>query len=111
MVLLTITPAARRAIEAYQKLRDEPAGQALDEPPLIDPEVGDPVSHAQLIEVARFLKRRHGEGDPLNSEADDKIDLESLLKGSKIYVPPAKAKQAQVRGSGQVILFQADMTL
>jgi len=90
MVLLTITPAAKRAIEKYNQLEQNPARPVAEgEPSLNDPEVGRPITHGQLIEVVRTLNKRHGE---TQNSTDHAIGLEDVLKGSKVYVPPPKSK-------------------
>lgn len=96
MVLLTITSAAKSAIELYNKLNQKSTCQSLNEAPLADSQVGDPVSHAQLIEIARSLKEQYGKNDSIKRSKDAQFDLETLLKGARIYTPPPKPKQAPV---------------
>jgi hypothetical protein len=59
------------------------------EPPLSNPKVGNPISHGQVIDITRGLKahRIH----PRN--------LDSLLRGSKVYVPPPPPKAEPVSDS------------
>lgn len=89
MVLLTITPAAKSAVELYNQLSDGKHDSSLGEPLLSEPVVGGPVSHAQLIQVARFLR----DSDVANS---NDFRLDALLKGANIYVPPPKPKPQPV---------------
>ena len=89
MVLLTLTPAAKSAVELYNQLSDQNQHELLNDPSLSEPAVGAPVSHAQLIQVARFLRE---------SQLENKNDfrLDTLLKGANIYVPPPKPKPQPV---------------
>ena len=96
MVLLTITPAARQAVELYNALESSAAGQLDAEPSLVAPNLGDPVSHLQLVHIARALKKRRGDGGSLQSAGTCRIDLESLLRGANIYSPPPAPKQPPV---------------
>ncbi|KAI4750496.1 hypothetical protein E4T52_11887 [Aureobasidium sp. EXF-3400] len=85
MVLLTLTPAATSAVELYHQLSHQKDDVSSSDPSLSEPTIGAPVSHAQLIQVARFLRE---------SQLPNKNDfrLDTLLKGANIYVPPPKPK-------------------
>ncbi|KAK6006749.1 hypothetical protein QM012_005757 [Aureobasidium pullulans] len=85
MVLLTLTPAAKSAVELYNQLSDQKQDDSSSDPSLSEPTVGAPVSHAQLIQVARFLRESH-----LLNKNDFRLD--ALLKGANIYVAPPKPK-------------------
>jgi hypothetical protein len=89
MVLLTLTPAAKSAVELYNRLSDQEHHDPSSDHSLSEPTVGAPVSHAQLIQVARFL---------CESQLPNKNDfrLDTLLKGANIYVPPSKPKPQPV---------------
>ena len=89
MVLLTLTPAAKTAVELYNQLSDQKRHESLNDPSLSEPAVGAPVSHAQLIQVARFLRESH-----LDNKNEFRLD--TLLKGANIYVPPPKPKPQPV---------------
>ncbi|KAI9052327.1 hypothetical protein LZ554_003678 [Drepanopeziza brunnea f. sp. 'monogermtubi'] len=52
------------------------------EPALSDPQIGKPISHGQIIELARSMKV--GGLQPSR--------LEDLLKGARVYVPPPPVK-------------------
>ncbi|EKD14913.1 uncharacterized protein L3040_003873 [Drepanopeziza brunnea f. sp. 'multigermtubi'] len=52
------------------------------EPALSDPRIGNPISHGQIIELARNMKVRGLQPSR----------LEDLLKGARVYVPPPPAK-------------------
>ncbi|GAB7348384.1 hypothetical protein MBLNU459_g6818t1 [Dothideomycetes sp. NU459] len=101
MVLLTVTPAARTAIQRYNRLNaqtDAPVPVPASEPSLADPAVGDAISHAQILRVARLLKehcRGKASEPPSVSPSlpvDDSFRLDALLKGAKIYTPPPRPK-------------------
>ncbi|KAG9517224.1 hypothetical protein KCV07_g6341, partial [Aureobasidium melanogenum] len=85
MVLLTLTPTAKSAVELYNQLSDQKYHDTSSDPSLSEPAIGAPVSHAQLIQVARFLRESH-----LPNKNDFRLD--ALLKGANIYVPPPKPK-------------------
>jgi hypothetical protein len=92
MVLLTMTLAIVRAIAAGREIADEAFTklQTPSEPSLADPEVGNPISHSQLIDISKLLKQH-----PPADKKDIKLDyhLNTLLKGSKIYIPPPPPKK------------------
>ncbi|KAI4729340.1 hypothetical protein E4T49_02918 [Aureobasidium sp. EXF-10728] len=97
MVLLTLTPAAKSAVDLYNKLLNQEQHDSSSDPSLSEPTVGAPVSHAQLIKVARFLRESH-----LPNKNDFRLD--TLLKGANIYVPPPKPKPQPVCTSLDFIL-------
>ncbi|KAH0360489.1 hypothetical protein KCU65_g9391, partial [Aureobasidium melanogenum] len=81
MVLLTLTATAKSAVELYNQLSGQKHDDTSSDPSLSEPTLGAPVSHAQLIQVARFLR---------DTDISNKNDfrLDALLKGANIYVPP-----------------------
>ena len=89
MVLLTLTPAAKSAVELYNQLPGEKDHVSTSDSSLSEPTIGAPVSHAQLIQVARCLRE---------TDIPNKNDfrLDALLKGANIYVPPPKPKPQPV---------------
>lgn len=107
MVLLTVTPAAKIAIDLYNDLNQTEEGtaksqqSAQNDPSLVDVAVGDPVSHGQLIEVATFLRGQRK--DVSSHELPSTFCLDHLLKGSRIYTPPPKPKQEPVRTFNDLI--------
>ncbi|KAE9369235.1 hypothetical protein N431DRAFT_413049 [Stipitochalara longipes BDJ] len=48
------------------------------EPSMLNPKVGNPISHGQVVDISRDLKARRIQPD----------SLEALLKGSRVYVSP-----------------------
>lgn len=98
MVLLTMTPAAVRALTKAAQLAPDDLEklQLSAEPPLAEPKAGNAVSHGQLIGLSKLLKK-HASG-VANAEAEtdgEPLDytLESLLRGSQIYIPPPPPKK------------------
>ena len=106
MVLLTITPTILDAIKQYQDRFSEPSTDhvsAPDESSLDDVEVGEPISHGQVIDISRNLiervtdTTREGNHQRRLYNCDvEKFHLDHLLRGSSVYVAPAKPKPEQV---------------
>jgi hypothetical protein len=91
MVLLTMTPAIVAAVNLYLDGGGSTAN--LDEPPLADADVGKPISHGQLIDIANYLRKnietirqksKHGDNTP--------VHLAELLRGSNVHIPKPKPK-------------------
>ncbi|KAF2799939.1 hypothetical protein K505DRAFT_293844 [Melanomma pulvis-pyrius CBS 109.77] len=99
MVLLTMTPAIVRAIAEAQKLaRDELSHlQQASGPSLVEPATGNPISHSQLIDLSKLLKNQKNHATHVNTEENEKdtfaYHLDSLLRGSTIYIPPPPARK------------------
>ncbi|KAI8718311.1 hypothetical protein NCS52_00609700 [Fusarium sp. LHS14.1] len=94
MVLLTITssilealaiqePANSQAVEAHHddKETDTPS-QTEQEPSLDEPEIGNPISHDQIVNLWKNLK----------AQGNSSYTLEQLLRGASIYIPPPPPK-------------------
>lgn len=100
MVLLCMTPLAVQAIEEARKVAED----ELLELQLPEPVAGEPISHSQLIDLSKLLRKHaddisvHGvDGDPPS------YTLDSLLKGSRFYVPPPPPKKEPVRPSSTLV--------
>ena len=81
MVLLTITPTILSALTH--------APTAFE--PLVDDEsrfIGAPISHSQLVKLGQLLR---------SQESEQSYTLASLLRGSKVYIPPPPPKPTPVR--------------
>jgi hypothetical protein len=65
------------------------------EPSLLDPKVGNPISHGQIIDLSQQMR----------TEALQPSRLEELLRGSRVYIPPAKPKPEPVSGLHYVLLL------
>lgn len=92
MVLLVATERIRTAWEALPDSRR----RELDLPPSLDAQ--GPISHEQLLRLSKALRHdveynAPGEDDP----AQDPTILSSLLRGTKVYVPPPPKKPEPVR--------------
>ena len=96
MVLLAITPAAKSAIEQWYQLGLAPADAVEDEPSLALPEIDGPVTHAQLLDVVRGLKAHHGSRTDVESTSTQRVTLEAVLRGARVYAAPPKPKPAPV---------------
>jgi len=93
MVLLTITAAAKRAIEEYNTLDQSLKCNQNDEPSLVHPAVGSSITHAQLIDVVRTLQKHKAQ----HEDSTNSVDLETVLKGAQIYRAPPAIKPIPVR--------------
>ncbi|KAI9837812.1 MAG: hypothetical protein M1819_006746 [Sarea resinae] len=91
MVLLTMTPAVVAAIQKLNALED----LASIEPTLKGAAVNKPISHNQIIDIARRL-RQHGPAPataaPTAAKEPTSWRLSDLLRGSAIYIDPPKPK-------------------
>ena len=96
MVLLTITAAAKEAIERSHRTSraSSPSHSSDDEPPLKEPKVGNPISHNQLIDIVRELQKRSSKHD----DGHENVDLDLVLKGAQVYKAPPKPKPSPVGG-------------
>ena len=90
MVLLTMTSAVVAAVNVYN---EHAKGQSQDgEPDLAHPAVGQPISHAQLIDISRYLKEHRNLVETTHISA---YRLSDLLKGCNIYIPPPPPQPSQ----------------
>ncbi|KAG8628967.1 hypothetical protein KVT40_002832 [Elsinoe batatas] len=87
MVLLTVTETAREAIKVYHE-HFEDTKWSDDEPDLTNTAVGNPVSHSQLVQISDGFRK----GTSADYTPSTTFDLESLLRGARIYVAPPKPK-------------------
>ncbi len=90
MVLLTMTPGIVRAVARAEELSPDDFAklQLPDEPTLADPKAGNPISHSQLIDLSKLLKKHEDGQTPPTT-------LDALLQSSTIYVPPPPPKPTQ----------------
>lgn len=94
MVLLTLTAAARAAIDEYSTLVD--GGDAGSEAlgcEINNCLVGSPIGHQMLVDLSSYLVQRAG----ANIEAAKRWRLDALLKGASVYQPPPPTKTEHVR--------------
>lgn len=95
MVLLTVTPAAKAALEQYCGLRmkeqvDEEVKERLEQ--LSKADLGSPIEHQELIDVSQFMVRHHKDDDRVAKH----WRLDALLKGATVYRPPPVPKPEPV---------------
>lgn len=98
MVLLTVTPDAKAALDEYCQLKTVSAnnGLASELHSLSELEIGSSIEHHDLVSVSSYLVQ-HAHS---TSGADRKWRLDTLLKGAAIHQPPPPAKKEPVsRGS------------
>ena len=99
MVLLTLTPAAKAAVEEYCRLKREVTedeggeGEAKLEH-LSKVELGNPVDHSDLIDISRYLVRKNRKNDEDAVAREWRLD--ALLKGALVYQPPPTPKPEPV---------------
>ena len=109
MVLLTMTSGIVRAVEEAGELSSEALSklQRDNEPSLAEPKEGNPISHSQLIDLSKLLKK-YGASSPKHTPDEKKEEstiftLDALLRGSKIYIPPPPPKKEPV--SSNLLLY------
>lgn len=91
MVQLVITTRILSAIEAIPASRRED----LDLPESLN--LNSPISHDQLIGISRYFKNNPDGHDDDNNTP---MTLNTLLRGTKVYVPPPPKKPEPVRFTG-----------
>lgn len=67
-------------------LKHSSAQQVIEEPSLLDPRAGNPISHGQVIDLWKDLKARNFSPN----------SLDALLRGARIYIPPPRPKAEPV---------------
>lgn len=108
MVLLTLTPTARAAVDDYVKLR-LPSGEAADEELderitlLSKTAVGSPVEHQDIVDISRHLLEKHRQAGDIARE----WRLDSLLRGATVYqpAPPPKPEPVCEHPSNSCLLY------
>jgi TMEM199 family protein len=91
MVLLTMTPAIVAAVNLYLDGRDYTWRS--DEPSLADADVGKPISHGQLIDIANYLRENQETIQRKSKDGNDTpVHLAELLRGSTVYIPKPRPK-------------------
>ncbi|KAL3485219.1 endoplasmic reticulum-based factor for assembly of V-ATPase-domain-containing protein [Aspergillus germanicus] len=88
MVRLIATPRILSALEAITPSSRE----QLNVPDTLN--LGNPISHDQIIRISRYFRDKHSCKDvsiPTKNE-DRSFDLDSLLRGTRLYIPPPPPK-------------------
>jgi len=92
MVHLTMTPAIVAAVNLYLDGGDYISNP--DEPPLTDAEIGKPISHGQLIDIATFLRKNVKKNRQKGRDGGNMpVHLAELLRGSAVHIPEPKPKR------------------
>jgi len=94
MTRLTMTTAMVEAIE-YLEASEQELDDSGDCPPRTAA-VGSPISHGQVITIARKLRKLKDGKASAEVDRFPLCHLDDLLRGSKIYVQPTKAKAEKV---------------
>lgn len=94
MVLMSMTSAIVDGIHIVRNHEIDMSGWDLDNrgPNLLDPSIGHPITHTQVITLSRLLREARGSLD----RAEIKHHLDDLLRGSKIYNEPPQPKAEPV---------------
>jgi hypothetical protein len=92
MVLLAMTPEVAEVVGLYIERGGPEDGQ---EPSLKQPVEGNPISHNQLIDIAKYLKNR-AQSKPSNGGKALPTRLDELLKGCALYTPPKPTQTPKV---------------
>lgn len=101
MVVLTMTPSIVEGLQIWNGLsrqQQEKLRSQSDEPSLEGPAIGNPISHGQIIDLWAILR----------DSGKREYSLESLLRGSTVYVSPPPPKPQPVRCPARRYLFHAD---
>lgn len=90
MVLLTLTPTAKTAIENYMKLVSKSDSSHDQRSKLENAKKGDPVDHQDLVEVSKYLIEKAKTGTTDSGSLNKQWRLDAMLKGTTVYrAPPA----------------------
>jgi TMEM199 family protein len=95
MVLLCMTPAVAEVVELYLQSNLDKQDQ---DPSLKSPAEGNPISHGQLIDISRFLKRNRDRVHAAKDGTPFPTRLEELLRGCTVYIPPKIESKPKVSG-------------
>ncbi|KAI9723645.1 MAG: hypothetical protein M1812_000945 [Candelaria pacifica] len=95
MVVILMTPAMVAAVKQYQA--ENPQEDMDQEPSLKDPQVGNGISHGQLIDISRSLRANTRSGNVPKSNQEEvcksvSYSLSDLLRGSQLYTTPPKPR-------------------
>ncbi|KAL2809202.1 endoplasmic reticulum-based factor for assembly of V-ATPase-domain-containing protein [Aspergillus granulosus] len=88
MVRLIATPPILSALEAIPRS----AREDLELPDTLN--LGNPIAHDQIIRISRYFRDKHSSKNASTSTKieDRSFDLDSLLHGTKLYIPPPPPK-------------------
>lgn len=78
-------------------LENNPIKSNPEEPSLEAPKIGNPISHGQLVDIAKYLRLNPGRVEGRDVEGRQlPTHLSELLRGCSIYTPPPKSKSEPV---------------
>lgn len=105
MVKLTVTDAAKAAIDEYCRIgRDRFLDEGPDKGDLESLEVGDPVDHHHLVSISKCLvNSAYAETDEGSAH---QWRLDTLLRGASVYQPPPPPKPEPVRIPDNCMILQ-----
>lgn len=100
MVLLTMTPAIVRALSRAEDISPEEFGklQLPSEPSLAGPQPGNPISHSQLIDLSKLLKKHASATSTGENQEEEPV---SPTKGAEAESAPAKEGEVQAPASSE----------
>ena len=104
MVNLTLTEAMIASINfcVQNAVPDWPPEKLADDPQLDEPALGKPISHSQVITLSKCLRvylKGIEDGSLGKTSTAPACDLDTLLRGSQVYIEPPKPKTKPVRQS------------
>lgn len=89
MVNLTITPNIKTALDALERLHldlENACQYSSSGHSLVNPVVGNPISHDQIIAISKLLRDHH----EYTSITSVPYHLDDLLRGSRVFLEPPK---------------------
>ena len=97
MVLLSMTPGIVRALSRVKEVFPEEYSKLHKpyDPALAEPKSRNPISHSQLIDLAKLLKQLPVETDLADGAVPTPATLDALLRNASIYTPPPPPKKQQ----------------
>jgi len=99
MVLLTVTAAAKAALDEYVRVHDGSGEETEVKAKLARYEqasVGSPIEHHDLIEVSKYLVARSSKTAELDASVLRASRLDTILRGAEVYRPPPPPKPEPV---------------
>lgn len=99
MVLLTVTVAAKAALDEYVKLHNGSGDNAEVKAKLSRYEqatVGSPIEHHDLIEISKYLVAWSSKEAKQDASVVKAWRLDTILRGAEVYRPPPPPKPEPV---------------
>lgn len=110
MVLLTMTPAIVRALRAVEQHKPQEFAklQLPSEPTLTDPQSGRPISHSQLIDLSKLLKKHASEINSVHHETETSAASRQDSVEPLIQVRAQDESKEEVDGKPQTLVKDID---